>query len=196
MRKPPGTRIARAGRDARPPAILVPGVIVGIALLILVNLVGLGPSRLAIVAGHVLVALPDHGDRDARRLRGDSALDPGSGRRPRRQRRGGVPPRAAATGAAGGRIRLLLAFLTSFDEFIVAFFLAGTEPTLPLYVWSQLRFPKSLPTVMALGSAILAVSILIAAAAELVRRRGPTFSPRLTTRQRAPQRRRQRRTDR
>ena len=56
----------------------------------------------------------------------------------------------------------MLAFLTSFDEFIVAFFLAGTEPTLPLYIWSQLRFPKSLPTVMALGTAILAASIVIA----------------------------------
>ena len=36
----------------------------------------------------------------------------------------------------------MLAFLTSFDEFIVAFFLAGTEPTLPLYIWNQLRFPE------------------------------------------------------
>lgn len=66
----------------------------------------------------------------------------------------------------------MLAFLTSFDEFIVAFFLAGTEPTLPLYIWSQLRFPKSLPTVMALGTAILAVSFLIAALAEMLRHRG------------------------
>ena len=56
----------------------------------------------------------------------------------------------------------MLAFLTSFDEFIVAFFLAGTEPTLPLYIWSQLRFPRSLPTVMALGTAILTASIVIA----------------------------------
>ena len=56
----------------------------------------------------------------------------------------------------------MLAFLNSFDEFIVAFFLAGTEPTLPLYIWSQLRFPKSLPTVMALGTVILVVSIVIA----------------------------------
>ena len=66
----------------------------------------------------------------------------------------------------------MLAFLTSFDEFIVAFFLAGTEPTLPLYIWSQLRFPRSLPTVMALGTAILAVSIVIAGIAEILRHRG------------------------
>ena len=38
--------------------ILIPGVIVGIALLIFVNLIGLGPSRTAIVAGHVLAGLP------------------------------------------------------------------------------------------------------------------------------------------
>ena len=67
---------------------------------------------------------------------------------------------------------LLLSFLTSFDEFIVAFFLAGTEPTLPIYIWSQLRYPRSLPSVMALGSITLAVSIAIATAAELIRRRG------------------------
>ena len=66
----------------------------------------------------------------------------------------------------------MLAFLTSFDEFIIAFFLAGTEQTLPLYIWAQLRFPKSLPIVMALGSSILAVSIVIAGAAELLRHRG------------------------
>jgi len=38
--------------------ILIPGVIVGISLLILVNLIGLGPSRIAIVLSHILVALP------------------------------------------------------------------------------------------------------------------------------------------
>ncbi|TIT47026.1 MAG: ABC transporter permease, partial [Mesorhizobium sp.] len=40
------------------------------------------------------------------------------------------------------------------------------------YIWSQLRFPKSLPTVMALGTAILAVSFVIAAMAEILRHRG------------------------
>src|SRR4029078_11054739 len=66
----------------------------------------------------------------------------------------------------------MLAFLTSFDEFIVAFFLAGAEPTLPLYIWSQLRFPRSLPTVMALGTAILTASLVIAGIAEILRHRG------------------------
>lgn len=154
--------------------ILIPGVIVGIALLILVNLAGLGPSRTAIVLGHVLAALPT----TVVIMRGRFAGIPRS-----------IPEAAEDLGAHDWlvfrRIMLplslpavgsafMLAFLTSFDEFIIAFFLAGTEPTLPLYIWSQLRFPKSLPIVMALGSAILAASVIIAGAAEILRQRGLT----------------------
>ncbi len=40
---------------------------------------------------------------------------------------------------------LLLTFTISFDEFIMAFFLSGTDPTLPMYIWSQLRFPREFP---------------------------------------------------
>ncbi|NLS01633.1 ABC transporter permease [Rhizobium sp. P38BS-XIX] len=152
--------------------ILIPGVVVGISLLILVNLLGLGPSRIAIVLGHVLVCLPT----TVIIMRGRFAAIPRS-----------IPEAAEDLGAGEmiifRRIMLplalpavgsafMLAFLTSFDEFIVAFFLAGTQPTLPLYIWSQLRFPKSLPTVMALGTAILATSIVIAGCAELLRQRG------------------------
>ncbi len=67
---------------------------------------------------------------------------------------------------------LLLTFTISFDEFLLAFFLAGNEPTLPLHIWSQLRFPAKLPAVLALGSAILFVSILLVTVAERLRRRG------------------------
>lgn len=152
--------------------ILIPGVIVGISLLILVNLAGFGPSRAATIMGHVLVALPT----TIVVMRNRFAAIPRS-----------IPEAAADLGATeaitfrrvmlplalpGVGASFMLSFLTSFDEFIVAFFLAGTQPTLPLYIWSQLRFPKSLPTVMALGSVILAVSILIAGCAELLRQQG------------------------
>jgi spermidine/putrescine transport system permease protein len=152
--------------------ILIPGVIVGISLLILVNLAGLGPSRIAIVFGHILVALPTTTVIMRGRFIGipktipEAAEDLGA-REAVVFRRIMLPLALPAIGSA-----FMLAFLTSFDEFIVAFFLAGTQPTLPLYIWSQLRFPKSLPTVMALGTAILAVSIIIAGCAELLRRRG------------------------
>src|SRR5690606_35390302 len=33
----------------------------------------------------------------------------------------------------------LLAFAVSFDEFVVTAFIAGTETTLPMFVWSMMR---------------------------------------------------------
>ena len=67
---------------------------------------------------------------------------------------------------------LLLTFTISFDEFLLAFFLAGSEVTLPVYIWSQLRFPAKLPNVLALGACILVASFIIVTFAEWVRRRG------------------------
>ena len=67
---------------------------------------------------------------------------------------------------------LLLCFIISFDEFVIAFFLTGTENTLPVYLFSQLRFPNKLPGTLALGSAILAGSALLVVAAELLRKLG------------------------
>ena len=49
---------------------------------------------------------------------------------------------------------------------------AGNESTLPLFIWSQLRFPNKLPGVLALGSCILVLSFVIVVLAEWVRRRG------------------------
>jgi spermidine/putrescine transport system permease protein len=67
---------------------------------------------------------------------------------------------------------LLLTFITSFDEFLVAYFLSGTDTTLPVYIWGQLRFPERLPMVLALGAIILVTSVMLVVAAELLRNRG------------------------
>ncbi|RUW34841.1 MAG: ABC transporter permease [Mesorhizobium sp.] len=152
--------------------ILIPGVIVGISLLIVVNLIGLGPSRVSIVLGHILVALPTTVVVMRSRFAAipktirEAALDLGASDWTT-FRRVMLPLSAPAVLSA-----FMLSFLISFDEFIVVFFLAGTEPTLPLYIWSQLRFPRSLPTVMALGTVILTVSFIIAGTAEILRHRG------------------------
>ena len=61
---------------------------------------------------------------------------------------------------------LLIGFTISLDEFIIAFFLTGTEPTLPVYIWSQLRFPSKLPGVMALGFIMLILSLVLLTAGE------------------------------
>ena len=67
---------------------------------------------------------------------------------------------------------LLISFTISLDEFIIAFFLTGSDPTLPVYIWSLLRFPKLLPVIMALGTILVILSVLILALAEWNRRRG------------------------
>ena len=67
---------------------------------------------------------------------------------------------------------LLLCFITSFDEYLLAFFLAGSETTLPIFIFGSLRFPAKIPDVLALGSLILMVSIVLVVFAEWLRRRG------------------------
>ncbi|MGB3689867.1 MAG: ABC transporter permease [Jannaschia helgolandensis] len=67
---------------------------------------------------------------------------------------------------------LLICFTISLDEFIIAFFLTGSDTTLPVYIWSLLRFPKLLPVIMALGTILVLVSVLILTLAEWNRRRG------------------------
>ncbi|MGR3662030.1 MAG: ABC transporter permease, partial [Paracoccaceae bacterium] len=54
----------------------------------------------------------------------------------------------------------------------IAFFLTGTEPTLPVYLWGQLRFPQRIPVVMALGTLLVLLSVVLLAIAEAFRRRG------------------------
>lgn len=67
---------------------------------------------------------------------------------------------------------LLISFTISLDEFIIAFFLSSTEPTLPVYIWSQLRFPTKIPAIMALGTILVGLSVILLIIAEYFRRRG------------------------
>ena len=52
-----------------------------------------------------------------------------------------------------------------------AFFLTGTDTTLPVYIWAQFRFPKKLPATMALGTILLIVSLMLLSLSEYFRRR-------------------------
>ncbi len=64
----------------------------------------------------------------------------------------------------------LIAFTLSFDEFAIASFLVGTQPTWPVYLFAQLRVPSQLPQLIAVSSVILFASLLVVLAAEIVRR--------------------------
>ncbi len=67
---------------------------------------------------------------------------------------------------------LLISFTISLDEFIIAFFLTGADPTLPVYLWGLMRFPAQVPVVMALGTILVLLSVVLLAIAESFRRRG------------------------
>lgn len=54
----------------------------------------------------------------------------------------------------------LLSFTFSFDDFIIAFFVAGSETTLPIYVFSSIRRGVT-PEINAIGSMVLGVSLTL-----------------------------------
>lgn len=67
---------------------------------------------------------------------------------------------------------MLMTFTASFDEFLFAMFLGGSDVTLPVYMWTQVRFPQTLPPVLALGALIFMVSVILIVTAEWLRRLG------------------------
>jgi spermidine/putrescine transport system permease protein len=58
----------------------------------------------------------------------------------------------------------LLAFTLSIDEFVITYFLIGTQITLPIYIYTQIKFGIT-PEVNALASMLLAASLLVLALA-------------------------------
>lgn len=63
----------------------------------------------------------------------------------------------------------LLSFTFSFEDFIIAFFVAGSETTLPIYIFSSIRRGIT-PEVNAIGTVVLAVSLTLLIAAQFLLR--------------------------
>ncbi len=63
----------------------------------------------------------------------------------------------------------LLSFTFSFDDFIIAFFVAGSETTLPIYVFSSIRRGVT-PEINAIGTMVLAVSLSLLVVAQFLLR--------------------------
>ncbi|MEQ8366935.1 MAG: ABC transporter permease [Roseicyclus sp.] len=152
--------------------LVLPEVIVAISLLLVLMQLGLDTGTWSIIAGHTLICTPfaiailqgsfANMDRSLEEASVDLGETPWSTFRlitlPL------VMPGIVAS--------LLICFTISLDEFIIAFFLSGNEPTLPVYLWGQLRFPARLPVVMALGTILVVLSVLLLVTAEMFRRRG------------------------
>ncbi|GEN26470.1 polyamine ABC transporter permease [Halovibrio variabilis] len=66
----------------------------------------------------------------------------------------------------------LFAFITSFDEVVVVLFIAGPEQrTMPIQMWSGIREQIS-PTILAVATMLVLLSMLLLTTLELLRRRG------------------------
>src|SRR5262249_24508159 len=65
----------------------------------------------------------------------------------------------------------LICFITSFDEFAIASFLAPSgQPTYPVFLYSGSRTPGLLPEFIAVGSLVILASLIVIVIAEGGRR--------------------------
>jgi spermidine/putrescine transport system permease protein len=151
--------------------LVVPLIVLGISLLLLFHELGIQLSILTIVIGHVVISLPytvlvlmPRLERIDTSL-AEAAYDLGAG------------PLTTF-----GRVTLplilpavvsafLIAFTTSFDEYAVASFLAGSRQTFPIFLYSALRFPSQLPQVIAVAVVVLSLTILVIVGVEVWQRR-------------------------
>jgi len=165
----PGQRLA-TGFILLP--MIMPGIILAVGLLVVASAIGLPLSLWTIGIAHVVATLPFSMLVVMARLEGfsksleESSLDLGEN--------GWMtfwritfPLILPGVGAA-----FLLSFTTSFDEFLYALFLGGNQITLPVFMYTQTRFPDTLPTVLALGSCIFVGSAILLCTAEWMRRMG------------------------
>ena len=151
--------------------LVVPEIILAMALLILILRLGGSLGLVSIAAGHILICVPFAMVVLMSRFEGfNRSLEEAS--HDLGENAWWTFWRVTFPNVLPGIVAsLLLTFTISFDEFIMAFFLGSTDPTLPVFMWNQLRFPKLLPGVLALGACILIASVFIVLLAEWFRRR-------------------------
>ena len=157
--------------------LVIPEIILGISLLITFSLGGVKLSLITVGIGHLLLCVPFSMLVLISRMEGfDPSMEEAA--RDLGENAWGTFWRVTFPIMLPGIVAsLLLTFTISFDEFVLAFFLCGTDATLPVHIWSQLRFPERLPSVLSLGAIIVVASTVVIFAAELIRRGGVQLTP-------------------
>jgi spermidine/putrescine transport system permease protein len=149
--------------------LVIPLVVFGISLLVLFNTIGFPLGLFSITIGHIVIALPfailtlvprleriPSSLEEASRDLGASGLTT--------FRLVTLPLMVPALISAA-----LISYTISFDEVVVASFIAGDTTTFPLYLYSQLRLPENLPQVIAVAVVVMAVSVIVVVASEVGR---------------------------
>jgi spermidine/putrescine transport system permease protein len=150
--------------------LIVPFIVLAVALLLLFSALHVERSLWTVGIAHTVVGLPYAFLIVVSRLAGfdssleEAAMDLGA-TYPTTLRRIVLPIIAPAMVSAW-----LTAFTVSFDEFALALFLAGTEPTFPVYLFSQLRFANRLPIMIALAVLMMIGSLTLVLIADRLRR--------------------------
>jgi len=140
--------------------ITLPGLFIGIALLIAFSRLEYSLSLVTVTVAHLVYVFPFFFLLARAAL---ERLDPA------------LEEAAADLGATGWTIfrrvtlpqvwpvlvgAACLAFALSFDEFIITFFVVGPDPTLPLFIWSSLRRTID-PSINAISTLLLAFTVLL-----------------------------------
>jgi len=152
--------------------LVLPEMIVAMSLLVVLLAIGVPLSIFTIILGHVLICTPfavailSSAFQSLDRSLEEAAYD--LGETPLSTFRLIVLPLVMP----GIISSLLICFTISLDEFIIAYFLGGTETPLSAYIYGQFRFPARVPAMLALGTILVGVSVLLLALAEYFRRRG------------------------
>jgi ABC-type spermidine/putrescine transport system permease subunit II len=164
-----GIRYPGAARVLATLPIMLPGMLLGIAILIFLRRVlDLELSLLTVIAGHLVFTVPFVILIVAARLQGfDRNLEWAAadlGASPSRTVRHVILPLLWPAILAGALISVTL----SIDEFVVTFFTVGPQLTLPIYIYTQVKFGVT-PEVNAISTLMLVATLgLLALAGGIV----------------------------
>jgi len=151
--------------------MIVPLIISGVAIFFFIAKIGLAATHLGIILAHIILGTPfvvitvtatlsgfDHSVTRAAASLGSNPVNTFMK----------ITLPLILPGVISGG---LFAFVTSFDEVVVVLFLAGLETTtIPIQMWTGLREQLS-PTILAVATCLIVLSVLVLVTAELIRRR-------------------------
>jgi spermidine/putrescine transport system permease protein len=152
--------------------LVLPEMILAMSLIVVLLAIGVELSIFTIIMGHVLVCTPfavailTSAFQSLDRSLEEAAYDLGEGVFSTFMR---IIFPLVLPGIISS---FLITFTISLDEFIIAYFLGGSDVVLSAYIFGQFRFPAKVPAMLALGTCLVLISITLLAIAEYFRRRG------------------------
>jgi putative spermidine/putrescine transport system permease protein len=140
--------------------IALPGIVTGMALNSAINASGLTFSLWTVIVGHATFCIVVVYNNVLARLRRtptsltEASMDLGADGW--QTFRYVIWPNIATALVAGG----LLAFALSFDEIVVTNFTAGTQTTLPIWIFNNLRLPSRFPQINVVAMVVVLASFV------------------------------------